>query len=52
MFDEKSIALCLATKKMNGITIHQDLFTTVGLDAMSCPTVTRILRETFSAHEQ
>jgi hypothetical protein len=37
---------------MNASATHQVLFTTLGLEAWSCPTMTHNLRETFFTHKQ
>jgi hypothetical protein len=37
---------------MNATAMHYDLFTTLGIDALSYPIVTRILREALSTHKQ
>jgi hypothetical protein len=51
MPDQKSTARYLTRKGMNATQIHQDLFTTLGLGAVSHPTVTCILgRPLFSAN--
>jgi hypothetical protein len=52
MPDQKLIVLYLARKGMNTTRIHQDLFTTLALDALLYPTVTGFLREMFCTHEQ
>jgi hypothetical protein len=48
---KKSIVLCLDRKEMDATAIHQNLFTTLGFDAVSYPMVTRILRERLFTHE-
>jgi hypothetical protein len=52
MFNQKSIVLCLARKEMNATVLHQELFATLGLDAVSYPTMTLIQRETRLTPEQ
>jgi hypothetical protein len=52
MLKQKSVILNLARKGMITAAMHQDLFTTLGLDPVPCPTVTHILRETPFTREQ
>jgi hypothetical protein len=51
MLKHKLIVLYMARKRMKAAAIHQDQFITLGLDGVSCPTVTRILREARFMHK-
>jgi hypothetical protein len=52
MLGHKSIILHLARKGINLAAIYQNLCTTVSLDPVSYPMLTRILQEKLSAHGQ
>jgi hypothetical protein len=52
VLDQELIVLYLAWKRVNANGVHQDLFITPRLDAMSYPTVAPFLRETPLTHKQ
>jgi hypothetical protein len=52
ILDQKLIVLYLAGKRMNSTPKYQDLFTTLGVDAVPYPTVTHVLRKTLFPDEQ
>jgi hypothetical protein len=52
MFGQKSIVMYLARKGLNTTAIRHETFATLALDALSYPTVTRLLRERLFARDQ
>jgi hypothetical protein len=47
--DQQSIVLYLCRKGLSAVAIHDDLVATLGAEGVSCPSVTRYLREAIFA---